>query len=159
MTESNPPPINAVQVSEQPESLTPGVTCEWLDDRQIVVYTIATVARTAIDVLLERMKAVLRDWPTDRPYLALYTLGTSSPSQPGGPTPYIRERFREVPQMRPEIEAHIAIISTRSFQGQLVRLYTQARGNAARIFFSREEGLAWLREFLDTSPDRGNEQT
>ncbi len=151
MTDQNTAPADVVLPSDLAENIAPGITCEWLDDRQIVVFTVATVARASLDMLLGRIHQIVTEWPVDRPYLALYHIADST----NGPTPYIRERFREIPRWNPRLDAHVALITAQNFQGKLVQLYARTRGNAVRIFFCREAGIAWLRGFLDGASRRG----
>src|SRR5512142_1322614 len=150
MIDQPPTPTDSSPPAGESETVAPGITSEWLDNRQIVVFKLGSVARPSIDALLNHIRTILSEWPSDRPYLALYVFGDATT----GPTPYIRERFRDIPQWRPELEAHIAFITARTIQGQLVQAYVRTRGNAARIFFNRDEGLAWLRGFLQAPGDR-----
>ncbi len=143
MNAPNPSTNNAVPLSDLIEDIAPGITGEWLDNSQIVVYGLATVARPSLDALLNRIRTNLEQWPVERPYLGLYHI--TDPTN--GPTPYLRARFKDIPSWRPDLEPHIALVIHRNFQGQLVQLFARRQGNAVRFFFSREEGLAWLRGF------------
>ncbi len=143
------PPLSPTP--EPAETIAPGITREWIANNQIVVFTMATVARSSIDALLNHVKQLMIEWPADRPYLALYHVADTT----NGPTPYIRERFRDVQTWRPDLKAHIALVATRNFQGKLIQIYARTRGAVVQMFFSRDEGLAWLKGFLNGASGPG----
>jgi hypothetical protein len=133
------------------EEIAPGIICEWLHNRAIAAYVVRNVARTSVDAWLRHIKKRMMDWPLNRPYLVLQDL--CDPNV--GPTPYVRERTQEIGTWRPELSTHVALILPRTFQGQLIQFFVQARRDpVARIFFSRTEGLAWLQSYLSVSSTR-----
>jgi hypothetical protein len=134
------------EVSPAIETVAPGITLEWLYDGRIPVFTMATVARASIDAWIERLKKLTREWQADRPFLSMHDISDKNV----GATPYFRGRVEEIPTWRPEGEAHIALILPRTIQGKVIQMFVQARkGQPVRIFFTREEGLAWLAKFLE----------
>jgi hypothetical protein len=125
------------------EELAPGVTLEWLFDRQMVVLTLQTAAREAIDATLERIKHIMETWPADRPYIAMQDLSYPKLNM----TPYARERIKEPQQWCPELGGYIALVLPSTFVAQIVHLFLRTQKDdrrEVRGFMSRDKALAWL---------------
>jgi hypothetical protein len=148
---SSDSPTTSPEASPAIEAVAPGITLEWLHDGRIPVFTMATVARTSIDAWIERLKKLTQEWQADRPFLSMHDISDRNV----GATPYFRARVEEIPTWRPEGEAHIALVLPRTIQGKVIQMFVQARkGQPVRIFFTREEGLAWLQSHLEGRSDR-----
>ena len=131
------------------ETVAPGVTLEWLHDGQIPVFTMKTVVRASIDAWIDRLKKLTAEWQANRPFLSLHDISDKNV----GATPYFRGRVEEIRTWRPTGEAHIGLVLPRTIQGKVIQMFVQARkGQPVRVFFTREEGLAWLAKFLEAGP-------
>src|SRR5689334_7060523 len=108
--------------SSKIEVLAPGVTCEWLHDNAIVVFKVATSNRNDVGLMFDKMQAVIEQWPADQPYLALQDLSETA----GGMTPYARARAKVIAAWRPNLEAHVALVTQPTFQSRLIRLFMDA---------------------------------
>ncbi|MCC7447818.1 MAG: hypothetical protein IT324_10390 [Anaerolineae bacterium] len=129
------------------EQFGPYLTREWLDDRQIILYTATSVSRDVIDQWVESIRGLRADWPPDRPFLNLYDLSSTDTSL----TPYIRQRFQELMQEYHAYHGRTAIVIKKSFLAQLLQMFldSQPKGPRQRkIFFNRDQGLQWLRQAL-----------
>jgi hypothetical protein len=126
------------------EQLVPGLIQYWLMDRQIVVYKASAVSRLAVDTWVASVKEVMRNWPADRPYLALHEFTDKHIML----TPYARKRAEELSREPLHVPGYAAIILPQSFAAQLIRLFLRAqrfRGVENQAFFSVDGGLAWLK--------------
>jgi hypothetical protein len=151
MDNAHPSPSDSPTASPESapsvETIAPGITLEWLCDGRIPAFTMKTSARASIDAWIEKLKEVGKEWPAGQPFLSLQDISDKNV----GATPYFRARIEEMPTWRPQqVEAHVALIVPRSIQGRLFQMFLQARkGEPVRIFFSREDGLAWLVKRLE----------
>jgi hypothetical protein len=130
------------------EQLGPGVTLERLAEGQIFVFTLSDVSRPTIDTWVAAVKNVTAGWPRHRPYFALNHFAGKNVSL----SPYLRAAIKDLATYRPAQSGFIAAVLPRTFFAQLMTLLLPAmnRGNMiSRIFFSREEALAWLEKALE----------
>lgn len=135
---------NAVQASNL-ETLPGGGTVEWLEDRRMVVYHTPNASRLALQSLFDRGEAVIREWPSDRPYLAVLDLS----SEEVGATPYARERGRGLMSLRPDLTMITSMLMRRSVQAQFFQLivrFSQRRNRVLAVHFAREEAIDWLKK-------------
>jgi len=131
-------------VSGPIESLSSGVTREWIHDRQIVVFTVKDVRRETLDIWTEAFKSDIKNWPADRLFRVIQDLRLA-----GGITPYGRTKAQEMFQARPEVRVWSALVLPSTFVNNLIRLFVRAQNNPnpmrIREFFrTREEALRWL---------------
>ncbi len=95
-----------------------------------------------------------REWPADRPYLAMHDLSAKNAS----PTPYLKARAKEdlkVPPAGGKVRGYLAIILPKTFFAQLAMLFVRqqrAEHFTTQFFFSREEALQWLKQYLTALP-------
>lgn len=137
------------------DHLHPKVRREWLHNRHIVIYTVFDVSRTVVDVWAEAVIDLMEKWPPDRAYLAIYDV-SNIPSL----TPYARKRAEDIARVAANL-AHIdgayAVVLKRNFLSMIIRLFVlrdlpgQNPKFKRRVFFDRDEALAWLEEFLATA--------
>jgi hypothetical protein len=127
------------------EDMADGVFIEWIEDRRIVVYHTPDSSRPVLQALFDRGEQIIRDWPTDKPYLSILDFSSDRVSR----TPYARERGRALMLLRPELHVCMSMLMSRSVQAQLFQLMarTWQRGNRQlAVHFSREEAVAWLKK-------------
>lgn len=127
--------------------LTRGVWIELLDDEAILAVRVATIERAAIDCLYSWLRERINGWDEQQPWLALYDL-----TMPGAMlTPYMRRRVIEFAMLRPEVGGRVAFVMRRDATTalfSLVQAGMPTRARTLRIWLSRQEALAWLREVL-----------
>ncbi len=127
--------------------LTRGVWIELLDEGAIVTVRIDTIERAAVDCLYRWLHERLVAWCEREPWLALYDLTMPNAML----TPYMRRRVMEFAMLRPEVAGRVAFVMRRDATTSLFNLVQAGmptRARTLRIWFSRHEALAWLREAL-----------
>ena len=136
------------------EQIAPHVTREWLYDRRIVIFKATSFADAEVDAWAKAYAEALITWPSDRPFLAVqdvsYTLFAL--------TPRTRARIAEMYRLGKDIEGRVAVILPNTLMAPFVRFFlgTLRRVTATiRFFTSREAGLAWLTEGLDSELPQG----
>ncbi len=133
------------------EQVTPSVTFEWILDGRACLMALADMKRETVDAWADKIAAVAREWPADRPFAAMYDVSASWI----GLTPYVRERSAGLAKLRPELPwAYNAIILPRNVMTQFMALFVRTSERKkidAKAFFSREEGLTWLKKVLEIS--------
>jgi hypothetical protein len=127
--------------------LTRGVWIALLDEGAILAVRVATIDREAVDCLYRWLMERLTEWDERQPWLALYDLTT-----PGAMlTPYMRRRIGEFAIQRPEVGGRVAFVMRRDATAALFDISQAgmpARARTMRVWFRRQEALAWLREVL-----------
>jgi hypothetical protein len=131
------------------ETLTPSLTKQTYHEGKIVAFTITDMHRATIDDWSKAATRALEDWPTALPFLSLQDFSTIDNFSF---SPYIRQKSEEMVTPRPDIRGRTAIVLKKSFGARLVQVFLLAKKNKLRqrqLFFSREEALKWLAEWLD----------
>jgi hypothetical protein len=126
------------------EILAGGVTLEWLEDRQILVFCAPNSSRSAIQALYDRAEAILLAWPVNRPHLSILDLRSAT----NGTTAYTRERGKALSALRPDVRVCTALLSIRSLQGHLLQMMVRAAQRPNKeiaVHFSLEEAITWLK--------------
>ncbi len=132
------------------EIIIQGLTREWLFERQIVVYTLTSASRDAVDAWIDTGFATMKSWPADRPYLAIHDVSSPNLTM----TPYARQRAREIAKQLPPHLTRSAAIVRKDMFGQAIRLFIKLdmlRVHPTlerKVFFTREAAVAWLKEKL-----------
>lgn len=131
--------------------VTPQVSRQWLYKGRIVVLTPLDMKRETIDVWAAELQRLFNAWPAELPFLNVHDL---SKVENFALTPYIRSKVEPIMQSRPEIATRSAAIVPRGFGVRVVRLFfnSVAVRNPRRqrnLFFSLEEGIKWVAEWLD----------
>jgi hypothetical protein len=156
MNKLQPVSGNAVSEKASPdEQIVPGMTRQWLLDRQIVVFTMTSPSRDIVDAWIDTVKATMENWPGDRPYLAIHDLTSNKVSL----TPYARKRTEELLPLSAKVPGYAAIVLSRSFMAQVIRLFLRSQkqqGVNNVVFFSRQEALEWLKSKIGTLPPHSN---
>jgi hypothetical protein len=127
--------------------LAEGIHIRVLDAGLVIVVECQTIQREAIDKLINWLKDRFSGWDAETPWLALYDL-----SLPGAMvTPYMRAKTAEVNQLRADVGGRVAMVVRRDTTGNLLNMFTQLRPQdqrPLRVWFNRDDALAWLRELL-----------
>jgi hypothetical protein len=151
---NKPEPISGNPVSEGAspiEQIVPGMTRQWLLDRQIVIFTMMSPSRDVVDAWISTVKATMENWPGNRPYLALHDMTSNKVSL----TPYARKRAEELLPISAKVPGYAAIVLPRSFIAQVIRLFLRSQkqqGVNNAVFFSQAEALVWLKSKMGVLP-------
>lgn len=126
------------------KDVTSLIKVDWQFDARIAVLTATVLSRQAIDQWFDVISEIIKDWPSDKPYLLLHD--SSDPRNIL--TPYVRARVRELYPFRPDLKGKIAVIVPRTIGGQMFRIYmnniARSHNITMRAFVTREDGLDWL---------------
>jgi hypothetical protein len=159
---SNHPSPSDRKRSSGVEELRPGLMREWLHDEQIVVYTITQASLPAIHAWSEAINNTLKQWPADRPYLAVYDLSRTSLTYVASLVkdiysveiiPASREQTAPAP-VNPIVRAKLAVVVSYSLTGRVARILSlkdsgiREHGENFRTFFARQAAMDWLKGFL-----------
>jgi hypothetical protein len=135
-------------VSVFQEELEAGVRVSWLNERQILVFSLPNSSRHAVQVLFDRAIEILNAWPAERPCSVVldFTAGNIAA------TPYSRQRGKEMTSLRPELTLIVAFVVPRSIQAQVFQFVTRSmkrHNTQMAVFFVREDALSWVRKMAD----------
>ncbi len=109
-----------------------------------------SVSRQAIDAWFAWISEIVRNWDPVIPYRVLYDLTDNAVSYTG----YMRVQALKVNEMRPEVKGRIAIYMRRDANATIVSLVGRVRSKSPRpfrVFYNKDEALAWLRELKPPS--------
>jgi hypothetical protein len=138
------------------EWIHPNVTLEHLDGDRITVLTVTSIQHDAVDAWANATLALLAEHDPAQPSLMLHDVSKKNLSL----TPYIRSRTLEMINARPEVPGRVAVVLPDTGAGTLIRHFINQlnrlqKGRRRRLFATREEALAWLREELTDDPPGG----
>lgn len=140
------------------------ITHEWLHHNQIISYTLKSARMSSIAKWSDLSLEVLRDWPKDRPYLALHDI-----SQSGigvlylaavnydvfniGVVPKAREQVESIVKAHSSWNLALAVVVSPSLSGQMAKLqfapqYSGSVDIQAKAFFYHSAALKWLQSFV-----------
>lgn len=149
---------------EQVDEISPGLTCEWYFDKQVIVYRITMVSQIVIETWSKTVIQILEEWDKNRPYLALHDL-----SKPGvslqyaslvgfdttniGVTASGRKKAEAILDANPAMTARVGVNFSLSLSGQVNKLLAD-RQNANpflqyKLFYDRDRALRWLASTFD----------
>ncbi len=154
------PHMDATGADDDPdlEQITPHVTREWLCGRRIVVFKVTSFEDAEVDAWAKVYIEALAAWPPDRPFLAVQDISYRLFAL----TSRTRARIAEVYRLGRNTKGRVAVILPNTLMAQTVRFFlgTLRRVTASvRFFTSREAGLAWLNEGLDSELPQGRSAT
>ena len=145
-------PIDTALLEPSPvEQISPGLTRQWICDRQIVIFKITSVSREVVDSWIDTVKVTMENWPGNRPYLAIHDMTSDKVSL----TPYARARVQELIPLSAKAPGYAAIVLPKTFVGQIIRLFMRtqrSQGNRNEIFFTVESALDWLKSYIGQMP-------
>lgn len=136
------------------EAYAEGVTREWLyDHRRIVIYSLPSPARKAIDVWYAVVLDTLQNWPAGQLMYSMHDLSSTLNVL----TPYAQHKASELEKNARGLDGYQALIFPRSVGATFASIFIRAQlGKQRRIvrqvFYDRDSGLKWLVDNLhDTS--------
>jgi hypothetical protein len=137
------PPSQAV------ETFKHGMTRIWLSDHRIAVYTIPDTRRETIDVWSATVIEMIEKWSPNQPYLVMYDFSSKNSAL----TPYVRHWSNILVERAGHLKGELVLILPNSLIAQVVRILLDRQYNVKKpgirrkIFFTRAEGIAWLKQF------------
>lgn len=137
-------------LSLHPEDLGNGIFCQKIHDGQIVIFTLSSMSREAVDTWASAQLRVLKEWPADRP---VCIMGDQSSMSHIAFSPYMKSHFADFASFSKGRTVRLAIVVGKSFFAQLVTLLARGIPKGAlevRCFSERDKGIAWLEEFIET---------
>ena len=133
------------------EKINEHFSIEKVHDGRIIIYTVTSIKREIIDAWAAKMREVMLAWDAQSTYLSLHDYSDANSFVT---TPHLRQRSKENAALRPELNTRTAIVIPESLMAHVTRLFVQALPKTRhaerlrRIFFNREDALAWLEEAL-----------
>jgi hypothetical protein len=129
----------------------------WLYDHQIAVFTVDSLHPSVIDAWAERWIALLKGWDATK---TLYCLNDYTGVKNFTATSQLRRRSKELTLVRQDVRAKNAICIPKSMVGQVTQIFINALPQlkverVRRMFFSADEGLAWLEAEMEKEKQAG----
>jgi hypothetical protein len=124
------------------------VHCEWFYNKRIVVVTIRSSAREAVDTYCKLVEKIIDEWPSDRPYLAIYDFSDQHVSM----TPYVRQKIRDMQKNLPKLPGSIGLVIA-SLLVPLAQVFLRVqpvRAQATQLFRTRQAAFKWLEARLES---------
>jgi hypothetical protein len=132
------------------EELAPNVTREFLSDGRIVVFSLGSASREAVDIYIYYLKATGDDYPNDITYCLVHDF-----SKLPTITPYIRQQLDDVVKhfegKFPAIK--VAVIAQPAIYGRITSNFVQRDldtpdGVERRVFQDQAEAITWLESLI-----------
>lgn len=133
------------------EDLGQGIARVRLTDEPLVIFSIENTHRSSVDTWVNAVKQTLDSFP---PGASCYMLHVVSPR--GALTPYARERAMEVLYHRVDMKACVGVVVANNLMGHVIKIFAENQRPAnleTRVFFSQDDGLAWLRQRIARHTD------
>ena len=128
------------------EKLLPGLSRIVLDDGRIKIFIVEKMTRSVVDAWIDacdtEMKTCLA---SGQPLRIVQDLSGPEVTQ----TPYSRARGQELTDAYPELGGRIAFVLPDTLANQRIRLFVLRQPHQyrqRRVFFDRDEAIAWVRE-------------
>jgi hypothetical protein len=135
--------------------LPPTVGIKWLHNSSMVLLTLKTPTREAIDAWANKALDILHFWSAKRPVLLLLNLSTAMLS------PYLRFRLREVVEGAAKFNhgGRYAILTGTDQNGKALALFVERELKPTAktplqgsTFTEQEKAEAWLKELIPADP-------
>ena len=149
MDEKQQPPTSAGSSPSQVQEISPSLSIEWLLNRQIVLVTLKDMSRGTVNLWVDSVSPIMRDWPRSQSFRLIYNAADPRVAL----TPYLRTKLAEFNQFSGGLEGRVALILAKSFVGQMTQLFLRTQrhpGIETRIFFSYDEAFAWVSANIET---------
>jgi len=137
-------------MEDKVESFGHGITREWLYDERIVVFTVPNTSNDGIDAWVEATMSTIQAWTPDQLYLAMHDLSFNENSL----TPHARKAGIYVSQHSNALLGYQSIILPNTLAATITKFFVNqeivasSKQMVRRIFYTRYEGLEWLRQYL-----------
>jgi len=130
------------------EEFEHGVVREWLNNRQIVAYTIPSARRQTVDVWFRIALEVAQGLSENQLDLSIHDFLSVT-----GLTPYMQIRSQELAKATSRTQGYVAIVLPDSVMGHVARIFVDFRikqtlQRKTKVFNDRAQASAWLTEYL-----------
>lgn len=132
-----------------------GLTCEWLHNKNIAVYTFRDLTPETVDHWCMNLAEVASDWSKEQPFLAVYDFSHKDVEF----TPSLRQRADQLlDEFLSSMSGRYAVVVTQGVLRRIIRMFTgdDLSGKERierRFFFDREESIAWVAEKIEKTTD------
>ena len=136
---------------EQIEQIMPTLVRYWLADGQIVVFEAVGANRDTVDAWFDVTTETHQAWSYDEPHYEIHDMRQSTM------TPYARAKALELGDLYVDMVGRSAIIVQDSHIGSFMTFFVNRVLNRLsktcerRVFKDFDEGLAWIREGIQSS--------
>ncbi len=140
--------MDKVQKSSKP-ALNEHLSREFLRDGRIVAFKIRSLDRETLDTWATAAAFELEHWDEKLPFLNLQDF---SDCKNFSFTPYLRQKSEEITSVQPDKTGRTAVVIPKSLSAYVVCMFFIAKRDLYRqrqVFFSREEAVRWLEEWLN----------
>jgi hypothetical protein len=130
------------------ETLTDGLTFQWIFDHQAVAFVAQHAERTLVDAWIGKVGALVAQWPREKPFFAFCDFTAKNCAS----TPYARERNRQLLNAHPGRKTRVAMVVQDTFSMQLSRFFIRAFPNPqhhVNLTFKVADGLIWLHKQVE----------
>jgi hypothetical protein len=131
-----------------PEELVPGMTFQYLFNRQAIQFVASNSSRPVTDAWVDKVRAVAKDWPKDQTIFILNDFSCKDCVQ----TPYGRARSQELMKADTGLKVVSVMVVQNNLTMQLSRLFIRAVQRPyfrIHLTFNRDDGLIWLKKHID----------
>lgn len=141
-----------LQNENEIEVINPYVSRKALADGKIGIYTVTDPARENIDAWINTMLRYIEAAPPNHRFYTLYDVAYPKMAF----TPYIRRRFEEMSRRSGQTTGCTAVVIQRTILAAIARPFIEREmtrrhpTQRIRVFFTIQEGLAWLETELAT---------
>jgi hypothetical protein len=146
-----------IMTSAEPREIIPGLTVEEVADGDILVVNINDSSRAMVDAFVD---FAVKHMQSTAHKKFDYMLADQSNSFAAFNTPYGKARLQELMKDVTEgKQSYVAMVLPKSFAMQLAQIFLRAiirEGTTTRIFFTRQEALAWLEQMHAKNADIPN---
>lgn len=133
-------------MSESTIAESPLFEHEWLHDNRILVVTLRSSDREAVEQWGRHLIELLERWDVDRPLYILHDISDAKMAL----TPYFREWIERVAHSSESYRGYYGMVLPQTLTAQLIRILLNAQVQRQmprfryRTFTRRDEGITWL---------------
>jgi hypothetical protein len=149
------------------EMLYPGISCEWVGDGRVIVYTLHSPQMATLAAWSEAALATFEAWPKDKPYLAVHNI-----SQSGlgllycaavendifniGVLPQAQKRVSNILAAHPGWPVALGVVVSGSLTGHLAKIIYRQHAQEAhfqtKAFLYRDMAVNWVSNCFQPQP-------
>jgi len=129
------------------EELCPGLTFQWLFNRQAFALYAEHSSHKLVDVWAEKIIEITKSWPKNRTLFILNDFSGKNCTM----TTYNQQKNRELFRMFPGYKTINALVVRQNLTMQLIKLFIRAvpSDRPIHLSFTREEATRWLKQQID----------
>ena len=147
--------MNPTSPEQTLEQVAPHIRLEYIEQGQIVIWTVRTVDRVQLDLYLQRALEIVRNWPSNRPYVHVEDFADPAI----GATPVVRDLTARISSALAErnLLNVTALVVSKTLTAQIARVamsrLSRNERRVANMFFTRDEAISWARKQIGTQED------